>query len=143
MLGVACDLQAARKTCGFLSYTANLRCSRCYQNFSRGFAVSDCYDNFDRDNWEMRSNSCHHFDVKEILKYSTKTERSKRESDLGWRYSSLLDLPYFHPIEMLLIDPMHNLFLGIAKHFARDLWIERSILDTTALTKIADRLNNS
>ena len=48
LLGVACDLPAARETCGFLSYTANLGCSRCYQNFSRGFAVRNCYDNFDQ-----------------------------------------------------------------------------------------------
>ena len=143
LLGVACDLPAARKTCGFLSYTANLGCSRCYQNFSRGFAVRNCYDNFDRDSWEMRSNSRHCSDVKKILKCTTKTERSKKESDLGCHYSSLLDLPYFCPIEMLLIDPMHNLFWGTAKHFARDLWIERSILDTTALAKIGDRLKST
>lgn len=31
LIGVACDLPAARKCCGFLSYTANLGCSRCYQ----------------------------------------------------------------------------------------------------------------
>ena len=74
LLGVACDLPAARKTCG-LSYTANLGCSRCYQNFSHGFAVRSCCDNFERDNWEMHSNSHHRSDVKEILKCSTKTEK--------------------------------------------------------------------
>ena len=31
LLGVACDLPAARKTCGFLSVSANFGCSRCYQ----------------------------------------------------------------------------------------------------------------
>ena len=51
---------------------------------------------------------------------------------------------YFRPIEMLLIDPMHNLFLGTAKHFARDLWIGRNALDdTTALAKIEERLRNT
>jgi len=50
LLGVACDLPAARKTCGFLSYFANLGCSRCFQNFSCGFAMRS-YDNFDRDSW--------------------------------------------------------------------------------------------
>ena len=34
LLGVACDLPAARKCCGFLSYSTNLGCSQC---FSRGF----------------------------------------------------------------------------------------------------------
>ena len=41
---------------------------------------------------------------------------------------SFTDLSYFCPIDMLLIDPMHNLFLGTAKHFARDLWIGRNFL---------------
>ena len=36
LLFVACDLPAARKTCGFLSYTANLGFSRCYRNFGMG-----------------------------------------------------------------------------------------------------------
>ena len=44
---------------------------------------------------------------------------------------------------MLLIDPMHNLFLGTAKHFARDLWIGRSTLGTTALAKIKERLRHT
>ena len=143
LLGVTCDLPAARKTCGFLSYSANLGCTRCFQNFSRGFAMKNCYDNFDRDRWEMRTNSRHRSDVKEILKCTTKTQRSKKESELGCRYSSLLDLPYFRPVEMLLIDPMHNLFLGTAKHFARNLWIGKNILDTTALAKIENRLKNT
>ena len=33
LLCVGCDLPAGRKTCGFLSYTANLGCSRCYCEF--------------------------------------------------------------------------------------------------------------
>ena len=37
LLSIGCDLPAARKTCGFLSYVANLGCSRCYVNFSGGF----------------------------------------------------------------------------------------------------------
>ena len=33
LLCVGCDQPARRKTCGFLSYTANLGCTRCYCNF--------------------------------------------------------------------------------------------------------------
>ena len=44
---------------------------------------------------------------------------------------------------MLLIDPMHNLFLGTAKHFARDLWIGRSFLLPSALSKIEATLKNT
>ena len=72
-----------------------------------------------------------------------KTEQAKEESRLGYRYSVLLNLPYFRPIEMLPIDPMHNLFLGTAKHFARDLWIGRNILTHEALSIIEVRLKNT
>ena len=63
LLGVACDLPAARKSCGFLSFSANLGCSRCYQQFSRGFGNRRNYSNFDRGHWELRTNSCHRSDV--------------------------------------------------------------------------------
>ena len=64
------------------------------------------------------------------------------EAELGCRFLSLLDLPYFRPIEMLLIDPMHNLFLGTARHVARDIWIGRSILGASAISKIEARLRS-
>ena len=50
------------------------------------------------------------------------------ESELGVRYSELLRLPYFDPIRMLIIDPMHWLYLGIAKHLMRNIWIAREII---------------
>ena len=123
----------------FLSYSANLGCSRCYEAFSRGFGKRNCYDNFDRDKWIMRSNERHRSDVSEILKCKTKTRKEKKESEVGCRYSVLLDLPY---VNMLLIDPMHNLFFGTAKHFAWKLWIGSNILGSVELSKIEDKLKN-
>ena len=66
----------------------------------------------------------------------------ENESKLGCRYSALLDLPYYRPIEMTLIDPMHNLFLGTTKHFARDIWIAKNIIDNDKLLQIEIRLRN-
>lgn len=51
----------------------------------------------------------------------------KLESELGCRYSVLLDLPYFDPVRMCPIDPMHNLCLGNSKHMIK-LWIEKGLL---------------
>jgi hypothetical protein len=45
-----------------------------------------------------------------------KGEREILERDFGTRYSVLLELVYFDPIRMTALDPMHNLFLGTAKH---------------------------
>ena len=143
LLGIGCDLPAARKTCGFLSYSANLGCSRCFQQFSRGFGNRNNYANFNRDSWTLRTNARHRADVQKLLKCTSKTEQAKEESRLGCCYSVLLDLPCFRPIEMLPIDPMHNLFLGTAKPFARDLWIGRNILTHEALSIIEARLKNT
>ena len=54
--------------------------------------------------------------VAEIQDCNTKTKRNQKESEFDCRYSALLKLPYFDPIRMLIIDPMHNLFLGSGKH---------------------------
>ena len=70
----------------------------------------------------------------------SKTQRSKKELELGCRYSVLLDLSYYRPIEILLIDGTHNLYLGTAKHFARDIWMRKNYLDPDKLTKIEERL---
>ena len=141
LLGVACDLPAAQKTGGFLSYTANLGRSRCFQNFSYGYGKRNNNPNFNCDNWKTRTNAQHQSDVKKVMKCTiSKTQRSKKELELGCRYSVLLDLSYYRPIEILLIDGTHNLYLGTAKHFARDIWMRKNYLDPDKLTKIEERL---
>ena len=41
---------------------------------------------------------------------------------------------------MLLIDPMHNLFLGTAKHMIHDVYIKQGHLDKHAIDVIHDRI---
>ena len=64
LLCVACDLPAGRKTCGFLSYTADLGCSRYYCNFGTGIFGKRNYSGFDRASWIMRTNQKHRDDIK-------------------------------------------------------------------------------
>src|SRR5256885_2973244 len=44
------------------------------------------------------------------------------------RWSEIYRLPYFDPTKFLIIDPMHCLFLGIAKWIVIRLWIEENRL---------------
>ena len=46
------------------------------------------------------------------------------KSQHGARYSVLLDLPYFDVVRQHVIDPMHNLFLRLAKHIV-SIWKDR------------------
>lgn len=139
LIAVGCDLPAARKIAGFFSYTANKGCSRCYCEFSHGFGDND-YSGFDRSLWPPRSNEQHRKNVAELQAIHTKTNREKKESEFGCRYSTLLKLTYFDPVKMLLIDPMHNLFLGTAKHMIHDVYIKQGLFDKQAIDTIHKRI---
>lgn len=49
------------------------------------------------------------------LQAKTLEEQSKIQSDSRCRYRELFRLPYYDPVVTYVIDPMHNLMLGIAK----------------------------
>lgn len=111
-----CDIPASRKVCGFVHHNATLGCNKCYKKFNKVDTRTD-YSGFDVASWQMRDAAKHRRDVARITRLSkTKDQQKKLESQLGVRYSVLLELPYFDPIRMVVIDPMHNLFLGTGKH---------------------------
>ena len=142
LLCVACDLPAGRKVCGFLSFVADLGCSRCYCNFGTGIFGRRDYSGFDRQSWKYRSNSKHRSDVQLTLSCSSKTAREKKESEVGCRYSCLLQLPYFDAVRMMIVDPMHNLYLGTAKRMFRTIWIKNFLTDQLTLGKVNSRISS-
>ena len=78
-------------------------------------------------------------DVNEVLKHTTKTAQQTAESQYGVRYSALLLLSYFDPIENTAIDAMHSLFLGTGKHVF-SVWIEINTLTRQNLEDIEQRI---
>ena len=138
---VACDLPAGRKVCGYLGHNAQLGCSRCYKKFS-GTVGKMNFSGFDRENWVARSGSRHAQDAYSLLNITTNTELRNRERELGCRYSVLLKLPYFDAPRMLVVDPMHNLFLGTAKHFFKFILVETNIITTADFALIQDRVDS-
>ena len=80
-------------------------------------------------------NRQHREDVKTVLRGCSKTEQSRIESKVGCRYSILLELPYFDQPRMLAIDPMHNLFLGTAKHMLY-IWLDNDLLSRAQFKKL-------
>jgi len=51
----------------------------------------------------------------------------------------MLRLPYFNPIRHLIVDPMHCLFLGIAKWIVKKLWIDGGKLSKSDLKLMENR----
>jgi len=61
--------------------------------------------------WVLQSNLQHRQHTQILQKCKTKTELKKKEREFGCRYSSLLELPYFDPVRMTIIDPMKTSIL--------------------------------
>ena len=134
LLCAGCDIPAARKTCGFVGHGARLGCSKCLLTFAtETFGDKPDYTNFDRKEWTPRTNADHRLHAEEHRQARTKSAQYEIEREYGVRYSVLLQLPYFDAPRMCIIDPMHNLFLGIAKKF-----IEVLKMDATFTDKLAD-----
>ena len=94
--------------------------------FPGGFEALD-YSGFDRHNWAPRTGPRHKSASLQLLNATTLSELERKESESGCRYSVLVKLPYFDAPRMAIVDPMHNLFLGSAKHF-KDVWIDKGII---------------
>lgn len=138
LMCVGCDIPATRKLCGFLGHAATVGCSRCLKQFPGAFGCKN-YGGFDTENWIPRTNAQHRRVVREIQSANTKTEKEAKERLHGARYSVLLDLPYYSAVTMAIIDPMHNLFLGTAKHMLR-VWRDLDLLpaDSSEIQKVVD-----
>ena len=55
---------------------------------------------------------------------NTTDARKNHVSQTLVRWSEMYQLSYFDPVQFLVVDPMHCLFLGIAKWIITRLWIE-------------------
>ncbi len=112
LICVACDIPAACKFVGHSAIKAIKGCSKCLKSFSREhFGEKADFSGFDRE-----SHRC--FAEKHVAA-KTQAAETVIEREHGCRYSCLLELPYFDPVAMCVIDPMHNLLLGTAKHMVR------------------------
>ena len=138
---ISCDLPASRKVCGFLSYNARFGCHKCLKEFTINVSGKSDYSGYNHDNWPARSNEMHRDVCTKLLSCKTKSELKKMESSYGVRYSILLSLPYFDPVQYTVVDPMHNLFLGTGKHVMR-VWVEMNIISQEALGTMESQLKS-
>lgn len=125
----ASDIPATRKLCGFVGHSAKLGCSKCSKKFitlSSSENKRD-YSGYNRELWSERNLSEHRQQAGNYLKAKTKADQKSIEDDFGLRYTVLLELPYFDPIRFSVVDPMHNVYLGSAKH-TMQVWVDKGIL---------------
>ena len=91
-------------------------------------------------NWfTMRNVEQHRRNAAIWKQLNTEEDRKRHVSKTHVRWSEMLRLPYHDPIRHLVIDPMHNLFLGIAQWIVRKLWIEGNKITKTDLETMERR----
>ena len=90
-----------------------------------------------------RSNNEHRLQAQEILNQTTAGDCANLEQQFGTRYTELMLLPYFDCVRFHIIDPMHNLFTGTAKHIMKNVWLdpEKSLLDKNNLQQIQEKMD--
>ncbi|KDR76670.1 hypothetical protein GALMADRAFT_139571 [Galerina marginata CBS 339.88] len=113
IIALVCDLPAARKAAGFASFHHEHFCSVCHCTRSK-----EGYGNTNFETWRRRTNSeCRKFSEAHAQAPDATSQNAIFEAS-GIRYSELSRLPYFDMVRCVVVDAMHNLFLGLIKeHF--------------------------
>ena len=130
----ASDIPATRKLCGFVGHSAKLGCSKCSKEFSISSNKRD-YSGFDSGSWPPRCLLVHKTQVSNHLHADNRQQQKDIEAEFGIRYSVLLELPYWNPIKFSVIDVMHNIYLGTAKH-VKKVWVEKNCITKTHFKEI-------
>lgn len=136
----SCDIPAARKLCGHVS--ALVSCHRCekrsnYVNNQHSFGGME-----NMEEWFIKKDSTkHRQNALDWRRCKSNAERARFVKKNGVRWSELLRLPYFDPIRFVTVDPMHCLFLGIAKWIVKRIWVDENILTQNALQSIQKKMN--
>ncbi|RPD52425.1 hypothetical protein L226DRAFT_436666, partial [Lentinus tigrinus ALCF2SS1-7] len=115
LIPVVADLGAIRKTTGHASHSATYFCSFCQLK-------KKDINQVDPAKWPRRT--CQQFrTLAESWQAATSTkERTKLFKANGVRYSVLLQLPYWKPTQFVVLDTMHNLFLGLFQRHCRKVF---------------------
>ncbi|PKC01816.1 hypothetical protein RhiirA5_298088 [Rhizophagus irregularis] len=78
----------------------------------------------------------------EWLRCFSKPSREAHFKEHGVRWSELLRLPYMDPIRFAVVDPMHCLFLGVAKWIIKSIFINQNKLNMEQLQTAQNRMDH-
>ena len=117
LLCIASDIPAARKLTGFVGHSALKACSKCLKSFpTYQFGMKPDYSGFNRNLWPKRDMDTQRTQGMNWKHANTLVQQHDIEREFGARFTELIRLPYFDTIRFSVIDPMHNILLGSAKH---------------------------
>ena len=138
------DTPATRKLFGHGS--AVMKCHRCEKRstYSADYKKTHYGGMQNYDNWvtNLSDPSLHRQYAHEWLQCNSKSSRDAHFKEHGVRWSELLRLPYMDPIRFAVVDPMHCLFLGVAKWIIRSIFINQGKLNMEHLRVAQSRMDH-
>ncbi|RDX44513.1 hypothetical protein OH76DRAFT_1096267 [Lentinus brumalis] len=139
LVGVFCDKPAAHKVGGFASHSHNYFCMQDWIPQSLKATVAA----FTRSAFPTRTDSQHREYMSQYQQCGTKAARDEFAKKYATRWSELARLPYFDMCRMIVVDPMHNLFLGLVKTHFYHIWVQLKIFRKNhELRRLHDVLKN-
>lgn len=109
------DLQAIRKVAGFLSHAATAFCSFCKCPHTE-------IEDLDYHNWESRDGIEVRQQAWQWKNLLTVTAKEKLSCETGVRWTPMHDLPYWNPVQHVVLGFMHNFLEGVLQYQLRVLW---------------------
>lgn len=118
------DLPAARKAAGLAAHQHRIFCHRCNawhtvkMEGQQKMTLDQLRGRSDHEQWATRVCAELRAAAESWRSASTVEEQEAVFNLYGVRYSEFWRLPYWDPITMLVVDPMHCILLGLAKRHA-------------------------
>jgi len=133
------DIPATRKLFGHGA--AAMKCNRCEKRSTYSEEYSKNHYGGDH-NYEISTAESHRKYAHEWLQCNSKNSRDNHFKEHGVRWSELLRLPYMDPIRFAAVDPMHCLFLGIAKWIIKSIFVNEGKLSMEQLRVAQKRMDH-
>ena len=116
LLPVLADMPASRKLSQYKSHKADLPCDKCWfqavrEKGTRGASGKMSF--YTNQSCPMRTDEEVRKAMNAYKKASSKASAQTISQKQGVKYSELSRLPYFDMVQNFLIDPMHNLLMGL------------------------------
>ena len=123
LICVVSDLPAARKIAGFAVFSHTQMCAMCHCTRQQNDSFNDSFATLGtrRTDEEIRNSAQLYLDA------ANEKESNNAVHNSGIRWSELLRLPYFDASRFVVVDAMHNLFLGLVEEHFNILGIRSDI----------------
>jgi len=138
------DIPATRKLFGHGS--AVMKCHRCEKRstYSHEYRKTHYGGMEEYDEWMTRPADplLHRQYAQEWIQCRSKNTRENHFKEHGVRWTELLRLPYMDPIRFAVVDPMHCLFLGVAKWIIKSIFVNQNKLTMEKLRVAQERMKH-